>query len=756
MRVFRILFALILVLATPIAASALQKAFYREEIAIDATRYEKALKASEYAAERPAKAWRQAGDRARARGDMRTAAANYETVVKLAADDWATFLELSRAYLAIETDDWRERWDLPQKATSAAYIAYLRAPDAASEAEALAGLGAALARREVWRPAIDAYKASLDANANDAVAETYKALRDQHGFQISDYSVDSDALTPRACVQFSENLSGTTKDYSPFIAVEGMDAPVVTTDKAAICVDGLKHGERYRITVRKGVPSDVGEVLEEPVEITVYVRDRAASVRFSGRNYVLPRTGQSGLPLITVNAPVVKIEVYRIGDRSLVNAVLGGDFQRQIDGGAMERLITDKAVKVWSGAMPVEGELNADVTTAFPLDEAVGDMQPGVYVMFADPAGKETDYWDSRPTQWFVVSDLGLAAIAGNDGVHGFVRSLASADPVAGATVRLISKSNEVLGERRADDNGHVRFEAGLARGEGPMAPAVLVAEAENGDYAFLDLSAPAFDLTDRGVTGRVAPGALDAYLVTERGVYRSGETVHATALLRDGQGNAVANLPLTLVVSRPDGVETSRTVVADDGIGGRSLDVALIDDAQHGTWRIEAFADPKGKPVGAATFLVEDYVPDRLEITLASAAETIAADAPVEVAVDGRYLYGAPATGLALSGEVVVHATDSDALPGHLGYAFGLTDTEVAPVRRAIADLPVMDDAGKATASIALPPLPATTRPLVADITLRLAEPGGRAVAKTINLAVAAATPMIGIRPDFDGDSIG
>ncbi|MEZ5839836.1 MAG: alpha-2-macroglobulin [Hyphomicrobiales bacterium] len=712
MRIFRILFALIFVLAAPATASAIEKAFYREDIAVDAVRYEKALKASEFASERPAKAWRQAGDRARARGDMRTASVNYETVVKLAPADWATFIELSRAYLGIETDNWQERWDLPQKATSAAYIAYLRAPDAAAEGKALAALGAALARREIWRPAIDAYKASLDASADDAVAATYRELRDMHGFRVLDYSVDSDAITPRACVQFSENLSTATRDFAPFVSVEGNEAPIVTAEAAAICIDGLKHGERYNVLVRDGVPSSVGEVLENTVDLSFYVRDRSASVRFTGRNYVLPRTGQRGLPLITVNAPVVKAEIYRIGDRSLVNAVLGGDFQRQIDGGAMEKLITDKAEKVWSGEMPVEGALNADVTTAFPVDEAVGDMAPGVYVMFADPAGKEVDYWDSRPTQWFVVSDLGLASISGTDGVHGFVRSLATAEPVADATVRLISKSNEVLAERRSDETGHVRFEAGLARGEGPMAPAVLVAEAGNGDYAFIDMSAAAFDLTDRGVEGRAAPGALDAYLVTERGVYRSGETVHSTTLLRDGSGKAVAGLPLTLVVARPDGVEFNRSVVADDGLGGRALDIQLLDDAMHGTWRIEAFADPKGKPVGAATFLVEDYVPDRLEIALASEAKAIGADAPANVAVDGRYLYGAPAAGLGLAGEVVVHATDDDARAGYPGYAFGLTDEEVTPVRRAVE--------------------------------------------KTLKLPVAATGPAIGIRPGFAGDSIG
>jgi hypothetical protein len=81
------------------------------------------------------------------------------------------------------------------------------------------------------------------------------------------------------------------------------------------------------------------------------------------------------------------------------------------------------------------------------------------------------------------------------------------------------------------------------------------------GDFSFLDLRRSAFDLTDRGVGGREAPGPIDAFLYTERGVYRPGETVQSTAMLRDRVGAAVSS-PLTLVATRPDGLEVSRTTV--------------------------------------------------------------------------------------------------------------------------------------------------------------------------------------------------
>ena len=239
------------------------------------------------------------------------------------------------------------------------------------------------------------------------------------------------------------------------------------------------------------------------------------------------------------------------------------------------------------------------MTTAFPVLEAVGKLEAGVYVMTAWPDGVAADDDASRATQWFVVSDFGLTAFSGTDGVHVLVKSLASAGPLSGVELRLIAKNNEVLDTKVTDANGYAAFGAGLSRGSGGMAPSMVVASDGKGDYGFLDLQLTAFDLTDRGVKGRLVQTALDAFLFTERGVYRSGETVFLTALLRDAKGAVVQGFPMTIVIQRPDGVEYKRVKLDDQGLGGRSFALPLLSDAQHGTWRIQAYADPKSDPSG-------------------------------------------------------------------------------------------------------------------------------------------------------------
>ena len=248
-------------------------------------------------------------------------------------------------------------------------------------------------------------------------------------------------------------------------------------------------------------------------------------------------------------------------------------------------------------------------------------MQSGVYLLAAQPANVAGDDYGERATQWFIVSDLGLTSFSGTDGIHAFVNSLATTSAIGDVEIRLIARNNDVLAVKKTDADGSVAFEPGLARGEGGQAPAMLVASGDGGDYAFLNLTSSAFDLTDRGVAGREPTGALDAFVFTERGVYRTGETVYVTTLLRNAAGVAVPDVDLTMVVQRPDGVEYRRTVVPDQGLGGRSLNVPIISSAPTGTWRIAVYSDPKQASIGETSYLVEDYVPDRLEFDLSTEA---------------------------------------------------------------------------------------------------------------------------------------
>jgi alpha-2-macroglobulin len=734
------------------SAFAADKAFRRDDLADSAIKLEAQIKSEAGPVAKSAATLRTDADAAFRRMDFRAGLQTLGQIATIAPDDSGNWLRLARTIFQIKAATSTEQTFLLERASTAGYIAYLRAGNPAEEADALAVLGRSFSERKLWRPALDTLRLSLDLREVAEVRGQYEKLRDEQGFRLLDYTVDSDSASPRACFQFSEELAKRT-DFAPFVALAGSEKPALTTEEKQLCVEGLKHGERYTVNLRAGLPSTVRENLPKSAEFNIYVRDRKPFVRFTGRAYVLPRSGQQGIPLVSVNTQSVSVQVFRIGDRNLINTVIGSDFQRALSGYELSSLGDERGVKVWSGDLSTGMTLNADVTTAFPVDQALGELQPGVYVMTAaakGPGSAGGDDYGALATQWFIVSDLGLTAFSGNDGVHVFVNSLASTDAVGKAEVRLLARNNEILATRKTDDAGHVLFEAGLARGEGGLSPALLTVTSDKGDYAFLSLKSNAFDLSDRGVAGRAVPAGADAFVYAERGVYRSGETVYLTALLRDGQGNAVTNGPLTLVVERPDGVEFRRAVLADQGGGGRSLTLPLNAAVPSGTWRVRAFTDPKAAAVGETTFMVEDYVPDRIEFDISSKDKLIKADAPVELKVDGHFLYGAPASGLQLEGDTLV-APAAAGRPGFSGYQFGVADGETTSNERTpIENLPEADANGTATFPVSLAKPPASTRPQEAQIFIRMAEAGGRAVERKLVLPVAPNAAMIGVKPLF------
>ncbi len=751
---------LFLILLAGSAAAAETKPFAREDMASDAVRLTETLRVATAAigAQVKGKTPQQLladAARAVAGSDFGDAEKLAGAAITAAPKDPANWLAYAGIAAAADDAKANDRYELVTRGATAAYAAYQRSTTPDAQAAALAMLGDLLALHEQWRPALDALKASLDRHDSVDVRKSYEAMRADHGFRIIDYKVDNESALPRVCFNFSEPLARRT-DFSPYVAVSGSSETAISNEDQQICVEGLKHGERYAIVLRQGLPSAVGELLLTSADYEIYVRDRSPQAHFAGRAYVLPRQGQKGAPLVTVNTAKVSIDVYRVGDRNLLATVNRDDFLKPIDSSRAEEIASQDGAKVWSGTMDVASELNQEVVTDFPVLDAVGKLEPGVYVVTArpwkgaaSPTGSDTDDSVQLAAQWMVVSDLGLTAISGDDGVHALVQSLGSAGPLPGVELRLIARNNEVLASKTTGADGRVDFDPGLSRGKGGSAPGLLVATLA-GDYNFLSLAQNAFDLSDRGVAGREPATGLDAFLYTERGVYRSGETVFATALLRDSKGVAKSGLPLTLVVKRPDGVEYRRATLPDQGLGGRAHAIPLLPGSAAGKWSIEAYADPKGDSIGHVEFMLQDYIPERLDFTLHPAKSIIDPGEPVEFSLDARFLYGAPANGLDVTGAIRLQAVEGAALAGFPGYVAGLADDDFTTIENQFSDKVQTDDKGHADLSVELPE-GSSTRPLQAKLIVDVGEPGGRTVERTLTLPVRAKGVMVGVKKDFD-----
>jgi uncharacterized protein YfaS (alpha-2-macroglobulin family) len=707
---------------------------------------------------------RQAGDANRlitsgmatlAADDAAAAVAPLSAAAGLAPDRSDVWAALSTASLKASVSGNTIDYDLRQNAVSAALLAYRSSRSTDARAHALAVLGDALAADNRDRPALEAYKQSLALEEDRSVRRVFADLRARRGFRVVNHRIDSDTASPRACVEFSEAVEPTVEDYRPYLLLNGRNPDQATAEGQQLCIGGLEHGQRYRVTVAEGLPSSVDEPLLAQIDLDLYVRDRSPSARFSGDRYVLPVGTRRAIPVVSVNAPAIDLKLYRLPERAVVDQLRSGDFANQLYAYKADQMGQDFGVEIWSGTLDVTVDLNNEVITAIPLSDIEdGLTDPGLYVLVAQPQGADTESWGPRATQWMIVSDIGLSGIEGSHGLTVIARSLDSAGPLNGLLVDLIARNNSVLGTATTDADGLAQFAAGLLRGTGGAEPTALVARDAQGGFVFLDLNRAGFDFSDRGVEGRTAPGPVDVFAWTDRGIYRPGETVHLSALARNATDARAVALPLTFIVTRPDGVEDGRHVSASAVHGGHAIDIALPANAMQGTWRMAVHGDVDAPALAESLVLIEDFVPERMALDLSAPDGSIAPDGMMQLSAEGRFLYGAPAAGLSLEGTIAAVPIRSwDAAEGYL---FGLTEED--GTGRSVADLSdlvALSDAGTAEIAAPLPPLPATTRLLRAEATVRLREPGGRAVEERLSRVIAPRGIMLGIDPQFDDGAV-
>jgi alpha-2-macroglobulin len=575
---------------------------------------------------------------------------------------------------------------------------------------------------------------------------------------------------PEICLKFSTRLDPRAEaHYADYVAITPAVRPSIQATDQMLCVGGLAYGTDYTITLKRGLPSEAGERLAADETMPVTLGDRPPLVDISGDGFILPREVAHGLTIQTVNVQRVRIHVLRISDRLLPSATRRGDnanvqlTQSGLWGYAIRSLLQNTASIIWTGTMDVAPDHNRTVLTAFPLSQVIKPGMLGAYLVVAeddaratpeakwkedDSEGYSEEFYRSKPSHWVIATDIALTTFTGSDGMHVSARSLAEATPKSGVVLDLLSVGQDVLGEATTDEDGMAHFAPGLLRGQGAASAGSITAHARGGDFTLLDLSRPAFDFSDRGVTGRPSPAPLQAFLYTERGIYRPGQNVELMALLRDRLGDAT-DLPLTLVLRRPNGMEARRFSQSRQPGAGFHQTIPLSATAARGTWSVDALADPAGAAIGRVTFEVQDFVPQQLKVKLAPIAAALTPGEKLPIDVQGDFLYGAPAAGL--HGQADLRVTrDPAPVAAAPGWQFGLADETVDDKTQTV-DLPPADASGHTHADATLD-LPSETlqSPLKVVINAGLFEPSGREVSDSVEAKLRMRPILIGLHTHF------
>ncbi|WP_372622991.1 alpha-2-macroglobulin family protein [Falsiroseomonas sp.] len=683
------------------------------------------------------------------RKDWAAAAAAWEERIgggQASADHW---LALAEAQLRRSPPE-------ATRALQAAYRAFMLVPGGPPEIPPLLLMAEALRvlDQPMWQ--IVALEAVVERAPDQAQhREALAAARRQAGLLVRQLRTEPDAEPARACLTFT-SPPARRGDWQPgdwITADPALPGMAVTKEGDAICVAGLPWGERTRLTLRAGMPGEDGLRVMRDATFNVAMPNRGPRIVFDSRSFILPRGQQPRLGVATVNVTQMALRVARVTERNLVNLTRDWRPGEQMESWLASGLAEETGRLVWEGrvALP-EAEPNRLTRHALPLPEALLTAGPGMYVLHAVPADGARGRYRAESAVAVLVTDLGITAWRGAGGLAAQVRGFSDAAPKPGVRVALLARNNDILAEAVSGADGLVRFNAALLRGEGPLAPVALHAFAGDEDFAALDLQSAAFDLSDRGAAGRPHPGPLDAFVWLDRGIYRPGETVNVSALLRDAAGQP-AEIPARLRVRRPNGQVFWQGVPARLEGAAIIVPVTLSAGAPVGAWTVEVLADPDAPPIGSATFRVDAFVPERLEVAAGPLPPALVGGRAVEVPVTARFLYGAPGAGLSGMAELRL-VLDPEPFEAWRGWHFGLADESFSPDLQTF-EIPETDAQGRTTLTLNLPRAPDSTRPVKAEVAVMLDEPGGRTSGTRFALPVRAGGTLLAIRPAFQGGAV-
>ncbi|MDE9577232.1 alpha-2-macroglobulin family protein [Citrobacter koseri] len=501
----------------------------------------------------------------------------------------------------------------------------------------------------------------------------------------------------------------------------------------------LRHLEPNRdlvVSVERDLTALNKTAFGRAYEKTITTRDVQPSVGFASRGSLLPGKVVEGLPVMALNVNEVDVNFFRVKPESLAAFVSQWEYRNALSNWESDNLLK-MADLVYTGRFDLNPARNTREKRLLPLSDIKPLQQAGVYIAVMNQAGH---YNYSNPATLFTLSDIGVSAHRYHNRLDIFTQSLENGAAQQGVEVALLDEKGQTLAQAASDAQGHVQL-------ENSQQAALLLAR-KDGQTTLLDLQLPALDLAEFAIAG--APGySKQFFMFGPRDLYRPGETVILNGLLRDSDGKTLPDQPVKLEVVKPDG-QVLRTVVSQPENGLYRFTYPLDSGAPTGMWHIRANTGDNQPRMW--DFHVEDFMPERMALNLSAQKTPLAPSEEVTFSVVGYYLYGAPANGNTLQGQLFLRP-QREAVQALPGFQFG--DIAEENLSRSLDEVQLtLDENGRGDVS-ANSQWQEAHSPLQVILQASLLESGGRPVTRRAEQAIWPADTLPGIRPQFASKAV-
>jgi len=389
-------------------------------------------------------------------------------------------------------------------------------------------------------------------------------------------------------------------------------------------------GELY-LRVSKGVRALGDYPLVDDYNAVIPVPQLPREIQIEGGGGLLALSGERKLSVRSRGLPAIEYEIARVATNQINHLVsqTEGKFQhpRFKDPGIFDQENISR-IALEHQSIALENKWKANYS-AFDFSEHLrkpidGGSERGLFFLTArgwDPIKRKV-IPSVRETRFLLVTDIGILTKKSASGsCDVFLMSIQSGRPIANASVEIIGKNGIALQKETTATDGHAAFRSveKLTRDKTPVAFV-----ARNGDdvafipYAREDrvLNFSRFDIDG---AQNLSAEDLDAFIFTERGVYRPGDEIHAGLVVKQRNWSGqLAGLPIETEVldARDLPVQTKKVTLPETGF--LELSYQTSNDSPTGAYQINAYLIKNNKRstlLGSTVANVKEFLPDRMKI---------------------------------------------------------------------------------------------------------------------------------------------
>jgi uncharacterized protein YfaS (alpha-2-macroglobulin family) len=515
--------------------------------------------------------------------------------------------------------------------------------------------------------------------------ETKSIIPSPYILQVNDVHTDHDGETGTIKVLTSQQV--VAANLAAFVKLDpAVKFSVETADDGfLIRSDNFDQTKSYALTLTKGLKGRIGGVLHEEYNTNITFGELAPSISFgSGKGLYLSGKGAQNIEVKIVNVPKVKIIVSKIYENNLLmtqrfdyspkeknpfHSTGDGDEGGDYSGG------NDNSSDVTLGDVFYEQEVD---TRSLPKNGTnrifnfnIADKLPEFKGIYHIMIRSLTDYW-VRDYRYVSMSDIGLIAREGTEKMLVFANSIKTAAALPGVNVLAYGSNNQLLGMGATNADGVAEI-AYTRKDLAGFKPAMIIAKTAD-DFNYLPFNTTRVNTSRFEVGGRRSnTTGLDAFVYPERDIYRPGEKLNFSVIVRDRQWKSPGELPVKLKFLLPNGKElkTFRKSLNEQGALDGSVDLAQT--AITGSYSLEVYTS-NDVLLSTKPFRIEEFVPDRIKVTAKLDKSFLEAGDKSHLNIHAVNFFGPPAANRKYETEIQVRQRTFNP-KGYERYSFGLAN---------------------------------------------------------------------------------